>query len=177
MPDTYRDNRSWSDQFLPEIRRAIGGHLLSVAADPFDWHEATDLMMLEAKDLRIAARVRRPGYRDRYPHQFTLRSRLPSGAETELAKVVNGSGDWLFYGHASASGRGLDGWSLIDLRAFRAGLIRQAANGYRIRSGDQQNPDGTWFKWFDMRSFPTFPPLVVAVGGATRGEQSADDDL
>ena len=164
MPDTYRVNRSWSDRFLPDIRKAIGGHLLSLAPDPLDWHDATDLMMLEARDMRIAARVRRPGYATRYPHQFTLRSRLPSGAETELSKVVNGSGDWLFYGHSNAAETGLDAWSLIDLRAFRAGLIRQAANGHQIHSGDRRNADGTWFKWFDVRSFPAEPPIVIAMG-------------
>ena len=51
---------------------------------------------------------------------------------------------------------------MIDLRAFRAGLIRQAANGWPIRSGDKANSDGTCFKWFDIRSFPKEPRLVVA---------------
>ena len=76
--------------------------------------------------------------------------------------MVNGKGDWLFYGHANASGTGFDAWWLIDLRAFRAGLIRSKRNGYPIRCGDKRNPDGTWFKWFDIRSFPDDPPLVVA---------------
>ncbi|MEM0948374.1 MAG: hypothetical protein AAGK37_13270, partial [Pseudomonadota bacterium] len=47
---------------------------------------------------------------------------------------------------------------------FRAGLIRNAQNGYPIRYGDKRNADGTWFKWFDVRSFPEEPPLVVARG-------------
>ncbi len=58
------------------------------------------------------------------PYQITVRSRLPSGAETELSKIVNGKGDWLFYGHANACQTGIGLWWLIDLRAFRAGLIR-----------------------------------------------------
>ncbi|MEL6840689.1 MAG: hypothetical protein AAFP85_15465, partial [Pseudomonadota bacterium] len=56
----------------------------------------------------------------------------------------------------------LESWYLIDLNAFRAGLIRQVTNGHRIRSGDKRNPDGTAFKWFDIRSFPPEPRLVVA---------------
>ncbi|KAA9010156.1 hypothetical protein [Histidinibacterium aquaticum] len=161
-PDGYAFNRSWSDRFIPEIRRIVGAHLLDVAADPFDMHQATDLMVLDGRDLRIAARVRRPGYADRYPFQFTIRSQVPSGAETELAKIVNGAGDWLFYGHSDASERHIERWWLIDLRAFRAALIRQSANGLRIASGDKSNPDGTRFKWFDIRSFPQEPPLVLA---------------
>ena len=158
----YDRDRAWSDRFLPAIKDTIGGHLLKASPDPLDWHHATDLMMLDARDIRIAARVRRHGYARRFPHEFTLRSRLPSGAETELAKVVDGKGDWLFYGHANAAGTGFDAWWLIDLRAFRAGLIRSKRNGHPIRCGDKRNPDGTWFKWFDIRSFPDDPPLVVA---------------
>jgi hypothetical protein len=67
----------------------------------------------------------------------------------------------MFYGHSNASQTALDAWSLIDLRAFRAALIRHQMNGSKIVMGDQTNPDGTRFKWFDMRSFPAQPPLVV----------------
>ena len=70
-----------------------GGGPLNVAPEPMDRLQATDLVMLDARDMRIAARVRRPGYFQRYPHQFTIRSSLPSGGETELSKIVNGKGD------------------------------------------------------------------------------------
>ncbi|WP_171180656.1 hypothetical protein [Ruegeria sp. HKCCD8929] len=160
----YAHNRHWSDQFLPEIKRIIGTHILRAAPDPLDHFQATDLVMLDARDMRIAARVRRYGYAERYPHQFTIRAKVPSGAETELSKIVNGNGDWLFYGHAGPDGQSLNSWQLIDLRAFRAALIRHGSNGTFIRMGDKQNPDGTCFKWFDTRSFPQCPPLVLARG-------------
>ena len=160
----YVRNRRWSDQFLPDIRRIVGQHLLSIAPDELDWNQATDLLLLDAKDTRIAARVRRPGYADRFPHQFTIRAESRFGAETELSKIVNGKGDWMFYGHALPDGHGLASWFLLDLKAFRAGLIRQSQNGYPIRWGDKRNADGTAFKWFDVRSFPSDPPLVVASG-------------
>lgn len=169
MNAPYNINREWSDRYLPEIRRIVGAQLLQVAPEAQDRHHATDLMMLDGRDLRVAARVRRPGYSARYPYDFTLRSQVPSGAMTELAKVVNGEGDWLFYGHASQGGQGFDLWWLIDLRAFRAALIRHAMNGYPLRCGDRANPDGTRFKWFDIRSFPQDPPLVVASGRTRNG--------
>jgi len=68
---------------------------------------------------------------------------------------------------SSADQSHLGSWSLIDLRAFRAGLIRNSVNQAQIVMGDQKNPDGTRFKWFDVRSFPSEPPLVVASSGAT----------
>ncbi|WP_306114209.1 MULTISPECIES: hypothetical protein [unclassified Roseovarius] len=156
----YSINRNWSDQFLPQIKRIVGSHLLETSPDPLDWHQATDLLMLDARDMRIAARVRRPGYATQYPHQFTIRSRVASGAETELSKIVNGKGDWLFYGHANAAQTAIESWYLIDLRAFRAGLIRQGSDG--LVWGNKTNADGTRFTWFDIRSFPEEPRLVVA---------------
>jgi hypothetical protein len=47
------------------------------------------------------------GYGPCYPYELSIRSRLPSDAETELAKRVNGSGDRMFCGHANEDGRGL----------------------------------------------------------------------
>ncbi|MEM9309686.1 MAG: hypothetical protein AAGA74_20515 [Pseudomonadota bacterium] len=160
----YVANRSWSDQFLPQIQRIVGAHLLQNAPDVLDWHEATDLVMLGAKDMRIAARVRRPGFAERFPNHFTVRTETRSGGETELTKIVNGCADWMFYGHADPCG-GLDRWWILDLRAFRAGLIRHATNGTTIRYGDRKNADGTAFRWFDITSFPKEPPLVVGCSG------------
>lgn len=156
----YDLNRRWSDRFLPEVKRLIGGYLIEAAPDPYDHFRATDLMMLEARDMRVAARVRRPGYAQRYPYQFTIRSQVSSGAQTELSKIVNGNGDWMFYGHSNAAQTGLESWKLIDLRAFRAGLIRKGSSG--LSWGKKSNADGTQFTWFDVRSFPSDPPLVVA---------------
>jgi hypothetical protein len=157
----YEQNRSWSDQFIPQIKNIVGSHLLQAAPDALDMCQATDLLMLDGKDLRIAARVRRPGYAERFPHQFTVRSRLPSGGETELSKIVDGHGDWMFYGHANPWG-GLDRWWLIDLKAFRAALIRDRTGSGTLRCGTQRNPDGTEFVWFDLHSFPQSPSIVVA---------------
>lgn len=156
----YDINRQWSDRYIPQIKSLVGSHLLQAAPDLLDQRHATDLLMLDARDMRIAARVRRPGYAERYPYDFTIRSRLPSGGETELAKIINGAGDWMFYGHASASGEGFDKWWLIDLRAFRAGLVRYGEKG--LRWGNKTNADGTRFTWFDLRSFPEYPPIVLA---------------
>jgi len=165
MNAPYAINRQWSDKFIPEIRRIVGSHMLQVAPEMLDRRHATDLILMDGRDVRIAARVRRHGYARRFPYDFTIRSRVPSGSQTELSKIVNGDGDWLFYGHANAAETGFDLWWLIDLRAFRAGLIRQSANGFPISCGDQSNPDGTAFKWFDLRSFPQEPPLVLAQAG------------
>lgn len=161
--NVYDANRAWSDRFLPDIKRLVGTHLLQAAPDRLDWFEATDLVMLDARDARIAARVRRPGYAERFPHQFTMRASARPGGLSELQKVVNGHSDLMFYGHADQRGH-LTAWHLLDLRAFRAALIRHANGGARVRWGDKRNPDGTAFRWFDIRSFPEEPRIVVAKG-------------
>lgn len=161
----YRDDASWSEQFIPEMRCLIGPHLLTPSSLEQDRHEASDLVVLRGRDMTIACRIRRPGYASRYPHQFTLRSHRENNMKTELAKIIEGWGDWLFYGHARTTEAvdGIEPWWLIDLSNFRAHLIR---DGYRctrqLRHDKQSNNDGTWFRWFDINSFSADPPLLVA---------------
>jgi hypothetical protein len=161
---SYRDDRLWSDQYIPAIKQIVGPHLLTTTPEEIDCKQAADLMVLEARNKRIACRVRRPGYADQYSFEFTLRARRDSGVETELSKIVNGWGDWLFYGHADGDG-GFVLWWLIDLRAFRAALARRDRIG--LVCGDKPNGDGTYFKWFDLRTFPVGPPnLPILVAGS-----------
>lgn len=158
----YRADRQWSDRFIPQIKSIVGPLLLDAAPFELDAKEATDLMVFRARDMRIAARIRRHGFFDNYGNEFTIRARRDSGAETELSKIVNGWGDWLFYGHADERASQITQWMLIDLDHFRAGLIRSSMNGHVLRTGDKPNGDGTYFKWFDARSFPKHPKLLVA---------------
>lgn len=169
----YQKDRAWSDRFIPQIKTIIGPLLLEPSDLQRDAIEATDLMVLVARDMRIAARVRRHGFADRYPWEFTIRARRDSGAETELSKIVNGWGDWLFYGHADEGDGYVDRWMLVDLHAFRAGLIREAMNGTTIRCGTKPNGDGTYFKWFDALSFPSRPPLLVATSHDVPNQEAA----
>jgi hypothetical protein len=64
---------------------------------------------------------------------------------------------------------------LAALPAFRAALVRQGMNGRKIICGDMANGDGTFFKWFDIRSFPPEPPLIVASSATIDAPQAALD--
>jgi len=173
MKQAVRRDWDWSNRFVPAIKRLVGPHLLTPAALEQDAHEATDLIVLVARDMRIAARVRRQGYADSFPYEFTIRARRDSGAVTELEKIVNGWGDWFFYGHAD-NFDGFSLWWLIDLHSFRAALIRNSNNGTKLRFGDKPNGDGTFFKWFDLRSFPSTPPILIA-GSRDLSESTTDE--
>jgi hypothetical protein len=159
---SYVDDRSWSDKYLPFVKRIIGPLLLEPAALEEDNLRATDLIILKARDLRIACRIRRPGYAERYPFDFTIRCQRDSGAETEMAKLVNGFGDWFFYGHAASECFGIDRYMVVDLAAWRAHLIRR---GWKLGK-KSSNGDGTHFMAFDVRDFAGQPKLLVAASEA-----------
>lgn len=148
----------WADRFIPQIKTIVGPRLLVPAPLETDRHEAADLVVLKARDLTIAARVRRPGYL-RYQNQFTIRCQRDNGAKTELQKITEGWGDWLFYGHANEEEDTLAFWWLLDLAAWRAHLIRDRGS---IIRGQMPNGDGTHFAWFDVMSFKGNPQLVIA---------------
>lgn len=163
---SYRSDRQWSDQFIPAIRQIVGPLLLEPAPLDADRKQATDLIVLNARDMKIAARVRRHGYAERYPYEFTIRSHRDNGAPTELEKITYGFGDWFFYGHASDAGPFVTRWMVIDLRVFRGQRIQHgkaSVGNPRSRS----NGDGTHFYAFDVRAFRPSPPILVASSEAT----------
>lgn len=155
----YQENRAWSDKYLPAVKRIVGPLLLEAAPLEEDTKHATDLIILKARDKRIACRIRRPVYADKYPYEFTIRSQLDSGQETELNKLVNGFGDWFFYGFATDEDDiiGIARWMVIDLSAWRAHLIRRTINMGKKKA----NGDGTHFVAFDVRLFTGAPRVLV----------------
>jgi len=164
---SYANDRLWSDQYLPAIRALVGPLLLGPAPLERDINEATDLIVMRARDMKIAVRLRRPGYAGRYPSQFTIRSHRASGMKTELAKIVEGWGDWLFYGHADGQ-TGISEWVLIDLHHLRASFIRNPSLLHTpddVASGKRANGDGTSFVWFDAKFLPSH---VVVAGSKFR---------
>ena len=167
----YLSDRRYSDGFIPAIKQIVGPHLLVITPDEIDCKQAADLMVFTAQNVKIAARVRRPGFEARYPYDITIRAQRDNGYETELAKIVNGFGDWLFYGHDDGTGAGFARWWLVDLAVFRAALIRRHRSS--MRRGDIDNGDGTHLKWFDLRSFPRRPSILIAGSHSL----SDDDDL
>ena len=102
----------------------------------------------------------RAGYADKYGHEFTIRSSRRNGCKTELAKILEGFGDWMFYGHEC--GRTIFPWFILDLDAFRSHISRHSIHRH-LRFGETQNHDAsTMFAWYDVRSFTCLPKLVIA---------------
>jgi hypothetical protein len=145
----YETDRKWSDGFTPAIKKIVGAYLLEESSYEVDTQQAADLVVLNGRDKTIACRVRRCGYADKFGNDFTIRLKRDSGAKTEMEKIVDGFGDWLFYGHADTDGMNISRWMLINLPALRAAIIRK-----KIKYLKKSNGDGTHFLAFDIRDLP-----------------------
>lgn len=136
--EKWKHDKEWSDRFLPEIKKILESclinedvikdyqlkntELVQVASEEDDQMRNTDLVVFKMDVLRIGCRVRSFGYFEKYKHQFTIRSKRPSGALTELDKIVAGWGHYLFYGFCDEDERKLTKWTLINLTHFRLWL-------------------------------------------------------
>lgn len=148
-----RDKR-WSDKFLPHIKSILGQHLIGEPPQEEDQMRNTDLMVLKMEAVRIACRIRTPGYYDKYGGEFTIREGRPTGHKTELTKIIEGWGHYFFYGHAGDSDR-LLAWGLGDLNVFRIWHSRELVRHGGVLPGKQQNNHDNSssfraFRWAEM---------------------------
>ena len=164
MP-TYLENRNWSERYTPKCRQIIGANIIGVGSYRMDCEQATDLFCIGCDDLRVACRIRRPGYCKQYGNDFTIRSRLDNGYPTEIDKLRAGWAKYMLYGHAKENTVGNDSlarWMLIDLDVWRWAI---ASPDSRVLGGETNNGDGTWFTWYDVTTFPKTRPIVIADSG------------
>lgn len=147
-PDVKRDKEK-ADVFMPEVRRALADHLILVGSVKQDREEGTDLVILRTEHRAVGVRVRELRFLSDYPFEVTIRSSRPSGAKTELDKLVDGWIDLIFYGFGDFETGRLVAWRIIDCRALRAQMIR----GPELRFSEKTNRDQTKFRAYDVRSF------------------------
>jgi hypothetical protein len=153
---SWQEDKRWSDRFLPEIKRILGEHLIAEPPVEEDACRNTDLIVLRLDAVRIACRVRKHEYLARYGGQFTIRTGRPTGNKTELTKIIEGWGDYFFYGFADETETRLAQWVLGDLRAFRIYFCRRLAQG-AVPGQSKSNRDGSSdFAAFEYREIPGF---------------------
>ncbi|MDR1574143.1 MAG: hypothetical protein LBS24_07525, partial [Clostridiales Family XIII bacterium] len=131
----WREDKRWSDKFLPQIKRILGECLITEPPIEEDIERNTDLIVLRLDSVRIACRVRKHKYLARYGNEFTVRAGRPSGAKTELTKIIEGFGDYFFYGFADENETELAKWLIGDLRAFRIYFQRETVRMKGILPG------------------------------------------
>jgi hypothetical protein len=164
---SWADEKKWSDKFLREIKRCLGEFLVGEPAVEEDQERNTDLIVLKMEPVRIACRVRRYSYFENpvYRDQFTMRRALISGYRTELSKVMEGWGDYMFYGFANSDQTTLQAWRILSLNAFRLWMNQQLFKSEKgkMPGEHKDNRDGsTSFTAFNVKDIPN---LVFAERG------------
>lgn len=164
----WQTDKQFSDIYLTKIKRSLGEFLIHEASIEEDMLHNTDLIVLNIGAVRIGCRIRREKYYFDacYRKQFTVRCSRPSGNKTELEKIMEGWGDYLFYGFGGDDGE-LLGWSIIDLAVFREFVIfmRTRCNcepGIQMPNSDGSS-DFRAYSWDDIpRQFKSAKPLIAA---------------
>ena len=150
----YESNRKFGDKFMHEVSGILGQALIMPAPQIEDSERNTDLIVLGMNNVRIGCRIRQNRYLGNYGHEFTVRARSQNGGKTEITKIIEGWGDYLFYGFASECEKHLDRWTIISLNEFRIWHSRQQAKTKSIPGDFKPNKDGTALYGFDLRDMP-----------------------
>jgi len=160
MMTGWEGDKRWSDQFLRQIKGHIGQALICAAPEVDDQEKNTDLIVFKLDAIRIACRVRRHQYQS-YAGEFTLRAGRPSGNKTELIKVIEGWGNYIFYGYANQEETEVEKWFIGDLSRFRHWHTRELIRGKgRLPGVEKKNGDGS--SWFYVYNSAVIPGFVIA---------------
>jgi hypothetical protein len=162
MAKGWEQDHEWGRRFLPEMKRIVGQYLIAEAPATDDQTRNTDLIVLNLSNVRVACRVRKFSYLDKYGDQFTIRAGRPNGTPTELHKVVAGWGDYILYAFANQNESALAAWVLGDLKVFRLYFNTcLARNRGAVPGFANNNRDGSSsFRAFRISDLP--PAFVVA---------------
>jgi hypothetical protein len=153
----WKADKRWSDRFLTEIKSILGIYLISEPPHEEDAERNTDLMVLRLDAVRIGCRVRKHQYASKYGDEFTIRAGRPSGTKTELTKIIEGWGDYFFYGFSDAEETNLHSWILCDLKVFRIWYMRKLAAlpaGHVPGIGKKNTDASSTFVAFNINDFP-----------------------
>lgn len=157
----FESSFKWTQRFIPKIKEILAPRVIRVSNDKEDRTEATDLLTLRADGLRIACRVRRPGYSDhpQFRQEVTITFRRETGSACEYDKMIKGGwGDWFFYAHAPD----LVPRVLIDLARARPLIIDLVKRGV-IKESAKPNKDRLGRRcWFLPIPIPLIQPSVLA---------------
>lgn len=140
----------FQDEFAPRIFEIVGGLVVRKANHFEDRFRATDIVSAPKS---VAARVRRLEVSNlSYLGEFTLRAARPNGLPTEFEKIMQGHGDWFFYGFAF--GGQLVKWIVIDLAILRSQILEG-----RIPHVEKNNKDGS--ATFRVYRIADLPPEAI----------------
>lgn len=157
---SFESDYKWQQKLLPQVIQHCGTHLahrvIGEAPPEEDKHRNTDLMVLNWDQVRIGVRLRSNRYyHDQiYRNQFTIRLSRDMGT-TEYRKLLNGFGDYFFYGFANRAKTSIVAWFIGDLevfRQYRAG--HQALRGVEPGTVKNNSDGSSDFRAFNIDDLP-----------------------
>ena len=159
MNEQTRADWRWADKFFNSISQILKENFgknvtVTIAPSELDLEQATDYL-LDMDNKHIACRMREikyfnnPRFRD-----FTIRSRRPTNAKTEWAKIKEGFGDYYFYGWGTVPK--VAKYMIIDLHKFRASGLIENQERLDKEKHEKKNPQETRFRaikpiWLDLK--------------------------
>lgn len=158
MKDSFDKDRELERKFKPDMKAILGKHFF--VEDPIEDRErGRDFIIftLDSREgrLTIGARLRRYDPRTfwKYSREFTTRLSRPSGAETEIHKIMKGYVDFLIYCFADQPEKEIIQHFIADFEVFR--------NHPEIRPVEikENNPPDSKFAVYRIDQFP--PNFVV----------------
>jgi len=160
MNPTVETDIDFSNHFISEIKSIIVQSRLIdeilVVAPPYeDMKHNTDLIVLEANQLRFVCRVRRPEMLEKYGKEFTIRYARSNEAKTEFQKIIEGWGSYIFYGFSGYDYK-LKKWFIGDLTVFRSWYFDQLRlnNGKEPSSPIPNKDNSSTFLPFKINDLP-----------------------
>lgn len=117
-------DKALTDRAIPKVKSIMGCFLFRAGGVIEDCKQATDIILCEGGDHATAVRLRSDSYRARYGEQFTIRYDRPSGAMSELQKIMSGYAQWMFYGFIDDSAN-LTAYVILKLNFLRCYLWDQ----------------------------------------------------
>lgn len=158
-PDTHGEYQ-WGMRFESEIKWILLKHfrsnLVKTASDHLDTEQATDVVVGGGLPVPVSVRMRRHKWLQPYGGEFTIRMVSKRGQRSELEKITEGFGQYLFYGFADVAESTIQAWRIIDLDVFRE-------HQFDVSRSVKTTSSGEHFQAFVVREFP--PELVEAQAG------------
>lgn len=114
----YRQDIQLELKLSRYIKQILGLHFFKKDIRA-DMQEGTDFLVVSIEPVKIALRLRRFEYFRRYPDEFTIRWKRPSGVKTEIDKIREGLVDFMLYGFVDKEEEKIIQYFIGDLEIFR----------------------------------------------------------
>jgi len=135
----------WQAQYAQQVVRIVAPYLITVADPEVDCKENGDFQISFPRNGTIGCRLRTPEYA-KYTGDVTFRSQSKNGGKTEISKIIEGYGDYFFYGHVDKADN-IWHWYLLCFQSLRAMFMRKRK---LLDREQRKNSDGTAFLVFSV---------------------------